>query len=165
MRKATHIQWVVDRDAVKHPVMLRTTPTTKNYLDQMSIERKLRNSVLKDSYCLQNKIQMPQHSLQHSSLPFPHSPWLTMLQPQASFLLLEHTKLVSATGPLCLLFPQPESLLPRFSGCWHHPCSGLCSNVTSFVRSSPTHLSLSTHPCSHPYPRNNLLYLLHPSKY
>lgn len=131
----------------------------------MSIEQKLRNSVLKDSYCLQNKSQMPQHSLQHSSLPFPHSPWLTMPRPQASSLLLEHTKLVSATEPLHLLFPQLESLLPRFSGCWHPPCPGLSSNVTSFVRSSPIHLSLFTQPCPHPYPKNSLLCLLHPSKY
>lgn len=88
-----------------------------------------------------------------------------MPQPQASSLLLEHTKLVSATGPLHLLFPQLESLLPRFSGCWHPPLpTGLSSNVTSFVRSSPIHLSLFTPALPHPYPKNSLLHLLHPSK-
>ena len=50
-------EMVRDREvwrAAVQGVTLRTTPTTKNYLDQVSIERKLRNSVLKDSYCLQN---------------------------------------------------------------------------------------------------------------
>lgn len=77
------------------------------------------------------------------------------------FLLLEHTKLDPATGPLYLVSHQPEALSPRFSGCWHPHHSSLRSTVTSSTRLTLTNLSApSPYPHPHPYPRNFPIHLL-----
>ena len=87
-------------------VTLRTTPTTKNYLDQVSIERKLRNSVLKDSYCLQNSNASAQ---------------LTTLQPTFSTLSLARhasaTSIFSITGTHQACFCHRASAL-AVSSAW-----------------------------------------------
>ena len=127
--------------------------------------QKSRNSVLKGSYCLQDKIQTPQNSLQHPSLPFLHSPWLTMLQPQASSFYSWNTPSLFLPQDLCTCcFLSLNLSFPGFLVA-DILTSGLSSNVTSFVRPWSTQLPLSPHPHPHPYPRNSLLYLLHSSKY